>query len=161
MIVVADTSPINYLIQIGCVNLLYRLYSEIIVPASVLEELQHSGAPDAVRGWAAGLPGWVRVVSPSVPADSTLEALGPGEREAIQICAELDANLLLIDDRRGRTEAIRRGLSTTGTLGVLLSAAELGWLDPHPAYRELIDRTSFRVSAEMEAQFFEHLRRIS
>jgi predicted nucleic acid-binding protein len=41
MIVVADTSPLNYLIQVECDTLLPRLYHRIVVPAGVLQELRH------------------------------------------------------------------------------------------------------------------------
>ena len=58
MIVVSDTSPINYLILIGKVQLLSVLYDRVIVPAAVLEELKRSGAPPAVSQWAASLPDW-------------------------------------------------------------------------------------------------------
>lgn len=49
MIVVADTSPLNYLIQIESDELLPRLYGRIVIPAGVLEELKHPSAPPAVR----------------------------------------------------------------------------------------------------------------
>jgi len=49
MIVVADTSPLNYLIQIDCDGLLPLLYGKIVVPTGVMQELGHAGAPVAVR----------------------------------------------------------------------------------------------------------------
>jgi predicted nucleic acid-binding protein len=47
--VVSDTSPINYLIRIGEIDLLPQLFGEILIPPAVLQELQHAGAPLAVR----------------------------------------------------------------------------------------------------------------
>jgi predicted nucleic acid-binding protein len=61
--------------------------------------------------------------------------------------------LLLIDERRGQSEAVRRGLSTTGTLGALLDAGEAGLIDPPQAYRRLIEETTFRTSPALEDHF--------
>ena len=79
--------------------------------------------------------------------------LGRGEREAIQLAEEQRATLLLIDERKGQSEASRRGLATTGTLGVLLDAGEAGLIDPPQAYRRLIQETTFRTSRALEAHF--------
>jgi predicted nucleic acid-binding protein len=64
MIVVADTSPINYLIQIRQIGVLNGLYGRILVPPAVFQELSHPVAPSEVRDWAAVLPGWVEIVRP-------------------------------------------------------------------------------------------------
>jgi predicted nucleic acid-binding protein len=64
-----------------------------------------------------------------------------------------------MDERKGRLEANRRGLMTTGTLGVLLTAGELKLIDPAMTYRRLIIETTFRTSAALEAQFLGQVRR--
>jgi len=157
MIVVADTSPLNYLIQISSDHLLPRLYGAILVPSSVMLELSDSRAPEAIHRWLSNIPPWLEVKAVTVAPEPALSYLGPGEREAIQLCEELRANLLLIDERAGRLEAKRRGLRTTGTLGVLLAAGELGLIDPREAYWRLLQETSFRVSAALEARFLEQI----
>jgi hypothetical protein len=53
MIVVADTSPINYLVLIGQIEILPRLYTRITIPSAVLKELKHPVAPEPVRDWSA------------------------------------------------------------------------------------------------------------
>ena len=161
MIVVADTSPLNYLIQIQCDYLLYDLYRRIIVPRAVMEELAHVGAPLTVRAWLERVPAWIEIRGLSAPPDRTLEHLGSGEREAIQLSNELRADLLLIDERKGRLEARRRGFRTTGTLGVLLGASELRLVNPEMAYRQLLRETTFRITPELEEQFLAQIRRQS
>jgi predicted nucleic acid-binding protein len=47
-VVVSDSSPLNYLVMIGEVAILHRLYDRVLVPAEVLAELQDSGAPSEV-----------------------------------------------------------------------------------------------------------------
>lgn len=161
MIVVADTSPINYLIQINADHLLPRLYGRIVIPSAVMQELRDSRAPAAVHLWLGQMPQWAEVRLPSVDPDAKLLRLDGGEREAIQLSQELDADLLLIDEHAGRSEAKRRGLMTTGTLGVLLSAGELRLIDPEKAHRRLLLETSFRTSNRLEAHFLEQARQQS
>jgi predicted nucleic acid-binding protein len=153
MIVIADTGPLNYLIQIGCDDLLRQLYKRIIVPAGVMQELAHAAAPAAVQVWLAHLPAWVEVHPITAAPDPELADLDLGEREAIQLAQEQHVDLLLMDERKGRRRARQRGLKTTGTLGVLLTAGELRLIDPEPAYRRLLAETTFRTSADLEAQF--------
>lgn len=161
MIVVADTSPLNYLIQIECDGLLHTLYGRIIVPRGVIGELGHAGAPREVRAWLENIPAWIEIHHLALTPDPTLEHLDSGEREAIQISNELSADLLLIDERKGRLEAKRRGLRTTGTLGVLLSASELKLIEPEMAYRRLLRETTFRITPELEQQFLAQVHRPS
>lgn len=161
MIVVADTSPINYLIQIDADHLLPRLYGRIVIPSAVMQELRDSRAPGIVRQWLSRLPKWAEVRLPSADPDAELLRLDGGEREAIQLSQELEADLLLIDEHSGRKEAKRRGLMTTGTLGVLLSAGELRLIEPESAYRRLLLETSFRTSDRLESHFSEQARQQS
>lgn len=155
MLVIADTSPLNYLILIDAVDLLPRLYRQVVLPQGAWEELKHPGAPEPVSSWATSLPSWVEVQSAPDLADSDigLLALGKGEREAIAL-AELyrdqnkDAVLLLLDEDAARKQATARRLVATGTLGVLKSAAEHGWIDLRQALARL-RQTNFRASEEL------------
>ncbi len=153
MIVVADTSPLNYLIQIECVGLLPQLYQRIMVPDGVLRELGHAGSPAPVKAWLSHIPDWLEVQPLISPPEADLMFLDWGEREAIQLAQEQHADLLLVDERKARREATRRGLRVTGTLGVLLTAGELKLINPMLAYRRLLAETTFRASAALEAKF--------
>jgi predicted nucleic acid-binding protein len=161
MIVVADTSPLNYFVQIGCESALPALYKRITVPSAVLAELAHPDTPKVVSSWVSRLPGWVEVRRVTSQLDPSLALLDPGEREAIQIAQEHHANLLLIDERRGRMEALRRGLTTTGTLGVLLAAHRRGLLNAEVIYRQLVTATNFRSTPELESVFLQRVRGLS
>jgi predicted nucleic acid-binding protein len=154
MIVIADTGPVNYLIQIECDCLLQSLYSRVIIPRSVLLELSHDGAPRIVLDWATNLPKWVESRRASASDDPYLQNLGSGEREAILLAEELSADLLLVDDRRGRAEAARRRLRATGTLGVLAQADQQGLINALDAYRRLLSETNFRSTPRLERNFF-------
>ena len=148
MIVVADTGSINYLILIEEIEALGSLYERVLIPPSVDEELDHERAPEAVRRWIAAPPFWLEVRTPNRADDEDLTHLDAGEREAILLAEELHADLIIIDESRGRQEAKRRHLPFTGTLGVLQVAAHRGLLD----LKRAIDRlrqTSFHASQEI------------
>jgi predicted nucleic acid-binding protein len=89
-----------------------------------------------------------------------MEALDPGEREAIQLAEEQAANLLLIDERLGRSEARRRGISTLGTLGILLAGGERRLIEPKEIFERLIKQTNFRASSRLRESFAEQCREI-
>lgn len=155
MIVVADTSPINYLAQIHLLHLLPELYGQIIITPSVLEELSHRNAPSPVKHLLEECPEWLLVRGPSSSPPDFSSTLGAGEREAIQYAEECHAALLLIDERRGWSIAESRGLVTIGTLGVLLQAGRRGLIDPVEAYVRLTSMTNFRLSVYQRADFFQ------
>jgi predicted nucleic acid-binding protein len=129
MIVVADTSPLNYLIRLGHIEVLRKLYGRVLIPHAVHDELLSPKAPHAVRTWAANPPEWLEMLSPSTSPTQTQSRLDPGESEAIALAEELHADWLLIDDAAGRDQAVANGLQTIGTLGILREAAREGFLD--------------------------------
>jgi predicted nucleic acid-binding protein len=143
MIVVCDTSPVNYLVLIDEIDLLPQLFTTAVLPAGVLAELQHSRTPPRVASWARELPPWVRVISPKGPVEDV--GLGRGEAEAITIAMQVAADVVLIDERKATVVARHRGLLVTGTLGVLALAAESKLVDLDASIRRLLD-TNFRAS---------------
>ena len=144
MIVVADASPLQYLVRIKAINVLLPLYHRVLLPQSVVRELQHTNTPAVVRTWIAQPPAWCEI-RPDPPADPTLTFLGPGERAAIPLALAVHADRLLIDDLAGRSEAEHRRLPVTGTLGVLGAAHRAGLLDFETALARL-RRTNFYIS---------------
>ena len=116
--------------------------------------------PPAVEGellaWHLAIPSFITVVRPrDQEAVARLAAeLDSGEAEAIILASELDADLLLVDERKGRLAANRFGLRSTGLLGVLLEAKKADLLDClSPILDDLTDRAGFRVSAAVKAEF--------
>jgi len=101
MIVVSDTSPLNYLILIHCETLLKALFGKVAVPTAVLTELQSEGAPQKIRNWLTHMPDWIEVRQADMP-ESYLPNLGLGEREAIYLAHSVGADALLIDESAGR-----------------------------------------------------------
>jgi predicted nucleic acid-binding protein len=143
MVVVADTSPINYLVLIAQIELLPRLYTRILIPPAVLAELKHPLAPKPVREWAGKAPPWLQLQRPK--SSLNLPLLDPGESEAIALATEVHAQVVLIDEQAGRQEALRRGLKVAGTLSILDEADQAGLVVFDDALAQL-QKTSFRVS---------------
>lgn len=154
MIVVADTTPVNYLILIGEIDVLAKLYGRVVIPPAVHDELTCSRAPESVRGWIAQPPAWLEFLSPAPVADTALAGLDSGEREAIALAEQLSADQLIVDELFARREAERRGLPVIGTIGVLREAADEGLLDLRVAIARL-RQTSFHISPAILARLLD------
>ena len=147
-VVVSDTSPINYLLVTELIDLLPRLYGQVILPESVYSELLHEGSSELVRAWVKTPPEWLSVQKPSTSAIPGANRLHRGEIDAIALAEELGAGLVLMDDAAGVRFALARGLTTTGTLGVLVEAAQNGWVQIDLAI-ERLRATEFRATPQL------------
>ena len=74
MLIVADTSPLNYLVLIGADPVLPGLYGRILIPPEVLWELRDDAGPQAVRDWAADPPQWLEVRAVGTSGRATRDA---------------------------------------------------------------------------------------
>lgn len=148
--VVADTTPLNYLILIGQTEVLHQLFGEVMIPEAVLTELGHPKAPAAVSAWLQKLPRWLRVAKVARMDDSI--QLGKGETEAISLAIEKEVSMVLMDERLGRAAAEARGLLPIGTLNILDLADERGLLDGVTSLQAL-KQTTFRAGEELLDRF--------
>lgn len=156
MIVVADTSVLLNLCRIGQVELLVRLFHEVIVPETVAEEFGRL-AHATPRFQGLILPEWVgcRSEAAAVPEVRTAN-LDPGETAAIELALAIHADALLVDERRGQAVAKRLGVRTIGVLGILLQAKRSG-LVPRlgPLLDALESEAQFWISAELRQRVLE------
>lgn len=152
MRVVSNTSPISNLAIIGRLHLLRRRYGVVRIPLAVAAELSALSHPAAKAQITAALAeGWlVEEKAPSSPPQLPFP-LDAGETEAIGLARATQADVLLMDERRGREAARRHGLAVAGVLGELLHARQTGMLSN---LRSEIDRlraeAGFFVDAEIE-----------
>jgi predicted nucleic acid-binding protein len=157
--IVADTTPLNYLVLIETVDILPKLYGRVLIPPAVKTELSDPETPEMVRAWAAQSPPWLYVVAPRTPTPSPLLQLDAGEREAIALASEQQNCLLLMDERDGTTAARSLGLAVIGTLGLLDQAAIRGWIDL-PTVFDRLRQTTFRSPHRLMAAMLEqHVQR--
>jgi predicted nucleic acid-binding protein len=146
MIAISDTSPLLYLVWIQHEQFLPRLFDQVLLPPAVVVELEHPKAPDLARNWIANPPSWVVIRAPSSHFEDP--NLGPGEVSAIALAMDCSPCQLLMDDRDGVAQARQRGVSTIGTLGVLLAAAQEKWISLDTAIASLRS-TTFRMSESL------------
>ena len=157
MIVVADASPLRYLILIEHTHVLPAMYGQVVVPPAVIKELSRDLTPDLVRTWMASRPDWLHVQAPTQVLTVRTD-LGEGEREAIRLAVEMLADALLVDDRDARQEAQRLGVPVLGTLRALADASEHGFADLAVAFARL-RQTNFRASNQLLEQLLDHATR--
>jgi len=140
MIIVSDTSPITALLTIGKSELLQTLFQEVVIPPAVHSELLRSHVD---------LPDWLRVVETrdNKHVRKLLESLDLGESQAIVLAGESHADLLLIDERKGRRIAKEEGLHVIGLVGVILLAKRSGLIDAAgPILNQLISDAGMYLS---------------
>jgi uncharacterized protein len=154
VIVVSDTSPITNLAAIGQLDLLEKLYTSIIIPQAVYNEMVAVGkvVPGA---WEVQTFSWIQIqvvtnAQSVVDIQTSQDNIDLGEAEAIVLSLELNADLVLMDERRGRAVAIDYGLKVTGLLGVLVQAKRNGLIaDVKPLMDRLIEQVDFRVGSQL------------
>jgi predicted nucleic acid-binding protein len=151
MIIVSDTSALSNLALVDCLWLLEAIYQTVIIPDVVASELAAASNPTIS---AILQLGWIQTqsVTNSQLAHQLQQERGldAGEANAIALALELQADDLLIDERLGRQEAVRLGLSIIGILGILLVAKQRSLIPQvQPVMDALIDQAGFRVSPQL------------
>ncbi len=148
MIIVSDTSPINNLAAINHLHLLQQLYGTVLIPEAVYRELTDPNFP--VAG-AIEVQTFIWIQTRPVQDRTLVEALSNeldiGEAEAIALALEMQADQVLIDERRGRMVAARLNLGYTGILGILVEAKSQRLISAvKPLLDALINQAGFWVA---------------
>lgn len=125
MIVVSDTTPIISLVKAECLDILKTLFGSVCIPSAVFDELianeKYSYEADQIRKSDFIFTKELKDKK-SVRYLQIAAKLDLGESEAITLAEEMNADLLLVDELRGRRIAEELGIRITGTIGVLLQA---------------------------------------
>ena len=156
LIVVSNSSVIIALARICRLDLLEKLFGKIIVPKAVWREVTVGGKPGHEKVLRAG---FIRVEEVHDRRLTMLlkELVDDGEAEAITLALEVDANVLLVDDRDARSMAKKLGLQVMGTLGVLALAKHRGLIpEVKPIVEELIE-SGFWISKRILEEFLREL----
>lgn len=155
-VVVSDASPIIAFFWLEQLHLLPTLFSQIYISPRVHHEILSQ--PYTIDTRPLYSITWLKVQAVQNHLAATLlqDQLDAGESEAIVLAHELSASLLLMDERRGRRQAIQAGLTVMGTLGILLRARQMGLL---PEVRRFLDRLQLLPFHMNEELYQEILRR--
>jgi predicted nucleic acid-binding protein len=138
--IISDTSCLILLEKIGELNLLHKVFGEIIVTQDVADEYGNM------------LPNWISIQNPTDQKYQKLleTSVDKGEASAIALAVELVDCLLIIDDLKGRNLAEALGIKITGTLGVILEAKLSGKIASVKPMLAAIKQTDFHFSKELE-----------
>lgn len=127
MIVVSDTTPLISLLKIDRIDLLEKLFGQVLIPRAVFDELtvdeRFKLEADQIRRRQFII---VKTVQNPKSANILKRATGldQGESEAIILTDELNADILLMDEAKGRAVSFQMGFKIMGTIGVLMAAYE-------------------------------------
>ncbi|TDU81626.1 hypothetical protein EI77_00936 [Prosthecobacter fusiformis] len=149
MIVVADTSVILNLCQVGLHPLLKELFEVVYAPIEVAEEFDRITAAYPLFGGVT-FPQWIQVLqtSHSLENRAPWAQLDRGESAAIELALEHQADAVLLDEQQGRKVAEALGLEVVGILGVLFRAKQASHLKLlRPVLDDLQNRSRFWLSA--------------
>ena len=153
MIVVSNMSPLHYLILVGCDRILPLLYGQVFTAPAVLVEMRAPSTLELVRRWAESPPEWLKVGEPANIEDIPRLGhgkRGAGEKAAIALAREIQADVLVIDDKKGIQEAQKRGLTTVRMLTIVDWAAERGFIDNLPEVLDsMLNSTPFYAGKEV------------
>ena len=154
MIVVSDSSPLIALCDLGKLNLLQTLYGRVILPEAVWDETVQAGREQSGRSVLIQAS-WIEHVKVQnrMLVRSLSQKLDIGESEAIALALDLDADLLLMDERHGRNVAVRFGIDVIGVIGILLTAKSKGYLKAiKPELDRLRNECDFWLSESLYLQ---------
>lgn len=151
MIIVSDTTPLRYLIEIAEVQLLEPLFGKVIIPEKVAEELQRPKTPQQVKDWMQARPAWLEVRKADLSIFTPQKKIDDGEREAFALALELKADAVLLDDKSALPEAKRLNLQTIALFTLLERAAARDLLDL-PLAVDAMRKTTFRLPPEQDIQ---------
>jgi len=144
---ISNTSPLQYLHQVGLLYILPALTTRVIVPRAVASELE------AGRKLGIGLPDpgsltWMEIRNPaSLPVLPLITDLGPGETEVLALALETVDSLAIIDDGPAHRMAEALGIKLTGTLGLLIDAKTAGLIPAVAPVLDQLEGLRFRIAS--------------
>jgi len=142
LILVSDSGPLISLAKIGKFSLLKKIFGEVIIPEAVYQEVVEEGRGKAGEEEVRSAK-WIEVkkIENHLAVRVLLSEIKKGEAESIVLADEVNADLLVMDDSDARHIAEKSGLDVIGTVGILITAGELGLIkDTVKAIDDLRDR---------------------
>ena len=138
--IVSNTTPIISFLKLNKLDILHQIYGQIYIPDAVFDEIEAGKAKDFYQDLS--IIEWINVQKiKDKQAVKYFLDLDAGEAEAIVLATELNASLIILDEKLGRHHAKHTGLSVTGTIGVLSKAKSLGLIEKiAPLLDELIEK---------------------
>ena len=149
MIIISDTSVITNLIHLDQLMILRKLFGNIVIPQKVFEELEKLPEQIVIINRHNGIK--VNAIVNKEYFDELSKVLDSGESEAIALAVELKADLLLIDEKKGRKIAQENGILITGLLGILIDAKTENLI---PEIKSILDTLIFEIGSRISPQLY-------
>jgi len=152
VIVVSNTTPIIKLAGIQFLDILKSLFDSIYIPSAVYFEVTNNDQPGSqeVKTYDWIIHKNIQNMKMNFLLRNDLDA---GESEAITLASEINADLLLIDEKKGRYAADQLGLNKTGTIGILQLAKKRNIIPAiKPLLDDLIEKTGFWIKEDLYTQ---------
>ncbi len=150
MKVVADSTSLIGLCQIGLLSVLHQLFGEVCIAPAVYAEVVEKGKGKPGSGEVKQAD-WIRVgkIRNSLAVSMLKTYLDPGEAESIVLAAEIKADLLILDEKNGREIAEEQGIKIAGTAAILKRAAEKGLISDLKSALDKLQASGFRLSRDV------------
>ena len=162
MLIVSDTTPIISLMKIEQLYLLEKMFGYIVIPKAVYDELtvNEKFAKEILKIKEAEFVkvGEVKNDS-SVNILRNVTGLDAGESEAIVMAGEKEADLLLMEEHKGRQVAKKLGIKITGTIGILLQAFDEGMMSKEDVKKCILvlKESNIRISDNLCKKVYEYI----
>jgi len=146
-VIIADSSGLIALSNIGELQLLHQVYEQITITPEIESEFGES------------LPNWImveEVIDKKKISILELE-LDKGESSAVALAIEKENSLLIIDEKKGRSVAKKMGIKIIGILGVAVKAKEIGLIEKVSPIIEKLEKVDFRISATLKEKTLERV----
>lgn len=148
MIIVSDTTPLIGLASIDRLELLQELFGEVYIPQAVFDETVTFGRENSKAKQLVSNASWIHVVEVKdrLAVNVLLDEMDLGEVETIILASEMNADWVLMDEKKGRRKLSQLNIPKIGTLGILLKAKEIGLVSVLKPEIEELQRSGFSIS---------------
>jgi len=148
MIVVSDTTPLIGLASIGRLGFLQELFGEVYIPQAVFDEAVTFGRAGSRAKQEVANADWIHIVEikDRLAVNVLLDEMDLGEVETIVLASEMNADWVLMDEKKGRRKLSQLNIPKIGTLGILLKARQLGLVKNLKSDIEDLQKSGFSIS---------------
>jgi predicted nucleic acid-binding protein len=148
MIVVSDTTPLIGLASIGRLEILQELFGEVYIPQAVYDETVTHGRAEGNAKQDVDNAAWIHImqVQDRLAVNILLDEMDLGEVETIVLAGEMEANWVLMDEKKGRRKLSQLNIPKIGTIGVLLKAKQIGLISNLKHEIEGLQKMGFAIS---------------
>ena len=148
MIVVSDTTPLIGLSSIGRLEFLRELFDDVYIPQAVFDETVTFGREEGKAKLVVSNANWIHVVEVKdrLAVNILLDEMDLGEVETIILASELNADWVLMDEKKGRRKLSQLNIPKIGTVGILLKGKQLGLVSNLKSELESLQKSGFSIS---------------